>query len=781
MSEASPNEQPSQPSTSLSVTPPPAELDELIGRKRVVAEVVERLRNARLVTLTGCGGIGKTRVGVRAAEEAGEAFDDVAFAGLVDVADGDADQLGTRLLVACGVRDNSAESPESRLVCHLRDQKLLLVLDNCEHVLRAVVPIVRTLLESAPQLTVLATSRRRLGIKGEQLFEVPPLSCAPVDGCVPEAVELLVVRAAERQVTVAPDDPAARMLCELQGGLPLAIELTAARIRVWGLAGVLAQLAEPLEIAGGVEPTDQVYHPRLRAMMDWSYRLLNPLERSLWAVLSEFRVPFTARRALKVCAGLELPADDVVEAFEGLLDNSILTRVEEEVDSPDQGAAAEAKFMMHEPVRRYGRQLRPDGVSRDAIKRAHAEYFAQLARRAACERYGPNEVEWLRVTAVAMCSFESAAAYFVATGECERALELAVDVCRTRVHMYAGLLAAGRRLVANALAAQPADQPTELQVSALAMEAWVAFGQGQGVAACALLKRAEAMAQQLGGSTPSGLLFAMGVAMALSPDPEMWSESVTALDQAAGAAAAAGDKTDASTRALFTAIAAAFHGGVASIARASALVAEAEKVGAGWTRGVALWTLALAEYEHGDPDQAVRALRQALVISRDLDDTQAMTWCVWLAAVIAASRGRQVAAATLFGAVDGLQRITDVVVVGLGPYLRVELAARKAGLREVTDELRAAAAAGRKLGAKEALCFALESLDRRSVCPAESKLTDREQAVVALVAQGLTNMDIAGRLVISHRTVESHVSNAMAKIGVSNRNGLTAWFMNSQR
>lgn len=759
----------------------PAELDILIGRDSAVEAVSTLLAESRLVTVTGCGGIGKTRVGLRVADGARGSFaDGVVLAELADVADDDADQLGTRLLVACGIRDNAPDPVESRLVCHLRERTLLLVLDHCEHVLAALMPMVTTLLQGARGLKVLATSRCRLGVKGERLYELPPLSCRPIDGDTAEAVKLLVARAAETDVMVAADDPAAIKLCELQGGLPLAIELAAARLRIWGLHEVLRQLSGPLEIAGGIDPVNQAYHPKLRATMESSYAQLSPQARCMWAVVAEFRVPFTAQRGLEVCSGLGLRPDEAIEAFEELLDNSILTRIREDEKSSDEPAQPESRFGMHEPLRRYGRHLQPEGITRDDIRRAHAEYFARLADRAATEWYGPNEIAWLRVMSSAICSFEATVAYFLDNGEAERALELAVNVCRTRVHMYAGLLAAGRRLVAKALAGQP-GQPTELQVVATAMEAWVAFGQGQGDAGRELLKRAQVMADDLAGSPPSALLFTVGAAMALNSEPATWTDSIAVLDQAATAATEAGNETDAATRNLFAAIAAAFHGDSEAITRAAMLVQDAERVGAGWSRGIALWTLALAEYQHGDVDNAVKALREALLVSQELDDTNGLTWCVWLAAVIMASRGRDAAAGQLFGAVESLQHVTGLIVAGLGPFLRVELAARGVSLREHDEQSRVAIDAGRKLSRQEAVNLALMSIDEQESCPVVDSLTAREGNVIELVAKGLTNKDIAARLSISTRTVETHVSNAMRKLGVSSRTELTILVLRAQR
>lgn len=748
----------------------PADLTELVGREKELDEVAALFSTpaCRLVTLTGCPAAGKSRVGDRAAKLLAANFPDgVIPSELGDIAEGDTAQLLTRLLTDCGIRDNVADSAQSRLLAHLRDRTTLLFLDDCDPVVEAVSSLVRVLLRGAPGLRVLATSRTKLDVPGEHLYVVPPLDTA-------DAVRLLVARAAAAAVTVSPEDPDAHELCVLLDGHPAIIEHVAPRIRLLGLPKVLDQLREPVGLVRDVEPAPHAMHPVHHAIMGWSYDQLSAPAKRMWAILAEFRVPFTATRACEVCAELDMGDEEAMSLLLHLLDCSILAVVPE----PDGHRAGETRLRMQGPVRDYGRQLQPPGLDRGTIRRAHASYFAGLAHRAATSWYGPNEVEWLRTMATATCSVEAAAMYFLAQGEHERALALAVDTCGTRVHMYAGLLEPGRRLLANTLAHQPADiGPTVLHISAVSLLAWLTFCQGQEDAATELLQRALAMAAELGGPPVPALLFTLGIGMAVGRDSTLWPHCVAILDQAAAVSAEAGDHTGAARSRLFAGIGAAFHSGPESIRRAEALVADAETLGARWAVSWAHWTRALAEQQHGDVERAGAALSSALTIHRELDDTAGMTWSVWLAAVIASTQGRHVEAATLYGAVEALQHVTGLKV-RMGPFLRVETAAR-GGSRDLDDDaLRAGYEHGRGLDYRRAVDLALSTVNHQ-VCvnDAGGLLTPRELQVIELIARGASNRTIADTLSMALRTVESHVSNMLEKVpGVSRRAGLAAWW-----
>lgn len=757
-----------------SAGPVPAELDTIIGRGEDLAKLKELVELKRLVTLVGPGGVGKTRLSVSAANQAREAQryrDGVVVVELAEVADDNHDQLCSQLLMSLGLYDNSDHAPEIRLTEYLRDRELLLVLDNCEHVLGVLVPLLRILRREARGLHVLATSRGRLGLEREHLYEVRPLAWEPVDGQVTNAMQLLIERAAEVGVQVAHDDGEAARLCELMEGLPLAIELAASRLDMRSLAEINEALADPLELLGAVAHVEQVHHRSLHAAMEWSYRLLSPAERRMWAVLAEFRGSFSARLVREVCAGLDMDGDDVMTVLSGLLHRSILTRVEH--------PSGESHLKLLQPLRRYALGLRLEGADcpRDRIRRVHAEYFSDLARRAAAEWYGPEEVEWMRILTDAMPNLSCSVDYFLSCpAERQRGLQMAVDLCRTRVPMYGSFLATGRRMLASTLDQQPAGPSNVLQITALALEAWLAYCQGQSEAGAELLDPALVLAKELGGEPPHALLFALGTGMALNPDPAQWADSIDVLDRAVATAAEMGDHGDAARCMMFAGIAAAFHGDASAVTRSAELVDATERAGARWAYSWALWIQALAEHRHGDVNRATSALRRALQIQRELGDTSGLTWGVWLAAVLTASRGLHAEAAKLFGAAEALQRRAGGRTTGIDPFLRIELGARSAGLRELDDtELVVNTAAGQALQCDDAVDFALATLHQQEVVENPANLTDKEWEVTRWVARGFSNRDIAKALNLSIRTVEAHVSRILGKVGVPSRSALTAW------
>ncbi|CRK57016.1 Transcriptional regulator [Alloactinosynnema sp. L-07] len=762
----------------------PSYMDTFIGRASLLEEIGRLLGSEhRLVTLTGPGGVGKTRAGMRAAAwaEASQRFaHGVAVAELADVPGDDHAQLYSRLLTAVGILDNSPDTPHTRLIEHLRGRDLLLVIDNCEHALSLLVPILRALLRAAPRLRVLATSRATLGLQGEHRVDVPPLNQVPADGRPSEAVRLLVARAAAAQVTVSPDDPDAARLCALVDGLPLAIELVVGRLRVRDLGAVVEAVRASLDQVGEDPHAEQSHHRTLRATMDWSYSLASEHERVMWAVLAEFHGDFCPRLAVDLCAQLGIAESDALDGLARLLDTSILTTISQ--------PWGDTWFRMLDSLRRYGRHLDPTGIDRDRVRRAHAEYFAFLARYTATDWFGPEEVELLRALTGSISSITESINYFLdRPDESDRGLALAVDLARSRVHMYGSLLATSRRALAQARSRQPTGPPTPLMVTATALEAFAAFSQGDTGSGLSMLVDALGHAEALGGPTQSTMLFVTGVGMALSPDRDTWAQSVRVLDQAVDAATAEGERSDAARCRLFATIADGFHGDARAIDRARDVLADAEAAGAEWAVSWALWALALSEHQHGDIDQAARVLHRALLIHDDLGDFSGMTWTTWLAAMVAAGRGDHSAAATLIGAVRGLQRHVGVSVSGIGPFSRVEITARSAVLRALGENGYATRVeAGEALCRKDVVTLALSTLDTPDPTSTDAEvaedqrlsgLTARESQVVALVARGYSNRQIAAELVVSERTVEWHVSNALAKVGAANRAGLAHWHL----
>ena len=372
----------------------PAQPSALVGREREISEVCGRMREPgiRLLTLTGPGGTGKTRLGLQAAADLlDEHRDGVFFVGLADI--NDTALVPTAMAGALGVVE-SAELPlEDVLKEYLGRRELLLVLDNFEQVLDAV-PLVGKLLSACPKLKVLATSRATLRLNGEQEYPVPPLTL-PDPGRLPpvemleryEAVRLF----AERARAVKPgfvldgDAPAVAEICARLDGLPLAIELAAARTRLLPPKAMLKRLGDRLKFLTGGARDLPGRQQTLRGAIDWSHDLLDEEDRHLFRRMSVFSGGRTLEAMEAIC---DAEGDlDVLAAVESLLEKSLLRQ--------EEGPEDEPRFVMLETIHEYAREKLEDSGEAVQTRRLHAEYFLALAEEAEPEFVGPDQIAWM--------------------------------------------------------------------------------------------------------------------------------------------------------------------------------------------------------------------------------------------------------------------------------------------------------------------------------------------------------------------------------------------------
>ena len=417
----------------------PAPASPLVGRRSQIDELTALLRRARLVTLTGPGGTGKTRLALEAAAELAAHFEHgVYFVALAP--EKDPALVPDAIAAALGVEEHRGRPVAETLKAHLKGRRLLLVTDNFEHLAEAA-PLVGELLAAAPELKVLATSRSPLRLYGEHEYAVPPLADA-------EAVDLFLMRSrARHDVELGAEDVAAvAEICRRLDGLPLAIELAAARTRTLAPA----EMAPGLELATG-GPRDLPERQRtLRATLDWSYELLGERERELFASLGVFVGGFDAQAAAAVCGAdhAELTA---------LVDESLLTY-------------ADRRFGMLETVREYA-------VERleDATRARHAEYFLALAEEAEPQLTADRDGAWLLRLEAEHANLRAALAWCARSGEIE--LELRLVTALARFWMVRGHLHEGRGWFDAVLAREGAQSPG-LRAQALLGAATVAFWQG---------------------------------------------------------------------------------------------------------------------------------------------------------------------------------------------------------------------------------------------------------------------------------------------------------------
>ncbi|MBF6416314.1 BTAD domain-containing putative transcriptional regulator [Nocardia cyriacigeorgica] len=405
----------------------PAPVTELIGRSGCVAEVRGLLSRERLVTLTGPGGVGKTRLALAAARESDDTYADgvwlVEFGAsrIAGTAQEVVDGLAGAVAAVLEIRDDarlppSAHSPVRQLIDALRGRELLLVFDNCEHVIDAAAALAQQVLHGAPRVRVLATSREPLDIAGEQLWQVPPLEL-PEPGATPaeilktSAVRLFAARAAAAApgftLTEADADVVA-VICRRMDGLPLALELASTRIRALGLVRLAERLDDRFGLLTSSRRDAPARQQTLRAMIDWSWELLTAAEQAVLSRLGVHVGGCSLEAAEILCAGGGVESGQVLDLLARLVDRSLV--VVEEAEGP--------RYRLLESVAAYCvEQLRSRELEYAHLRNAHARYYIELAERADAELRGPEQIRWLRVLDLESANMRAALTNAAADGD----------------------------------------------------------------------------------------------------------------------------------------------------------------------------------------------------------------------------------------------------------------------------------------------------------------------------------------------------------------------------
>lgn len=351
----------------------PSQLTSFIGRDEELAEILDLVSDHRLLTLTGVGGAGKTRLSLQAAAELIERFrDGVWFVELASVTDPEAVPVTIAGVLGVQHEKGAAEGVVSRLLDHLRDQQLLLVVDNCEHVLGAAASVIRQILSSASDVSVLASSREGLGIRGERIWQVPSLDVAG-DGDESEATRLFMDRARSISSHLQWNDetrPHVFRICELLDGIPLAIELAAARTAVLSPEQIASRLSDRFRLLTGGERSALPRQQTLEAAVDWSYQLLTDTERRLFERLSVFVGGFTLEAAEAVCSDGEVDQGDVLDLLAGLVDKSMVLS--------DQAPSGVSRYRLLETLRHFGLRRLMDQDQVEPWKQAHLSYYLMV-------------------------------------------------------------------------------------------------------------------------------------------------------------------------------------------------------------------------------------------------------------------------------------------------------------------------------------------------------------------------------------------------------------------
>ncbi|MER5214168.1 LuxR C-terminal-related transcriptional regulator [Streptomyces sp. NPDC002838] len=760
----------------------PVETTSFVDRRREQAEGRELLARARLVTLTGPGGVGKTRLATRIAARVERAFPDgvrfVHLAGLRDPA-----LVPLAAAGALGLYDYSAQPPLDALVEQVRDRRLLLVVDNCEHLLPACTDLAAALLRGTTGIRILATSRHRLGLTEEHLLDVRPLPVPDPDGDLSAAAGYPALALfADRAAAVVPgfrltaDNRAAvARLCRRLDGLPLAIELAAVRMRVLSVEQLLARLDDRYRLLSAGSPAVLPRHQTLRAAVDWSHELCTEREQLVWARLSVAAGGFGLETAEAVCAdGERIRPYDVLEAVAGLVDKSVLCR-----ESGPDGV----RYRLLDTLRHYGLdKLRQLEGEEPAARRRLRDRMQTLATTCEHAWFGPGQRDIVARLRADLDNLRAALDFsLTAPGEALAGLRLAGTLW---FYWHAcGAPREGRYWLDRALDANP--EPTRERARGL----WVAGL----LAGCPEdltrgLRRAEdahALARRLGDAAeaahadyvigvirlfaddfPAALAhFEAGVARGRVPGQHL---SLVGLDQVELACAL---------------------GFMGEADRAVEVCEKAlrlcEEHGEEWVRSYVLRMLALARTVKKDWPRAERHIREALRLKLALNDVLGIALTLDLAALIATQGGAHERAAVLLGGADRVW-----IAVDRNRWGSQALAAtRRDSERRALDAVGRSAFTqayerGADLGLAEIVGYALQEPGLPEPPPAaegpttaepEIRLTRREAQVAELVAEGLANQQIADRLVIARRTAEGHVERILSKLGFNNRSQIAAW------
>lgn len=759
---------------------PRAALTSFVGRRRELSDVKHRLTETRLVTLVGPGGVGKTRIALEIAERSRRGLRDGVW--IVELASlRDAQRLSQVIVSALDLPDQSNRDPLDKLVSFLLERQLMIVLDNCEHLLQDCARVVETLLSAAPGLRILATSREPLGIHGEGICVIPPLTTPSARHSHTakavihyEAVSLLVDRARH----VLPDFEvtndnveAVVQLCERLDGIPLAIELAATRLRSLSVTQIVERLDKRFTLLTG---GDRVAMPRqktLRALIDWSFDLCTEHEQLLWGRLSIFPDSFDLDALEEVCGFAPLIAESLIDLLDRLVAKSIVLT---------ERTGERVRYRQLMTIREYGAEVLEPSGEFSTLKRRHRDHYLRKAAVMVERWCGPGQADALAVMTEDHANLLSALEWSAHTdGETGTAAELASLL---RYHWVAGgHLSDGRRWLDQLLGTEAMS--TSQRGQALWVSAWIALMQGDTDDAVEKLIECEEIADTLGDRKMGahatqwrGLHdFATGDVTG----------SITRYEKAIKIHTDFADTASVLT-ALFQLASAQTYNAQdeAALKTCRRAIEMSEQLGEQWNRSYTLWITGLCHWRRGEPESARTAALQALRLERVFKDSICTALTIELLSWIAASAAEFQTAAALAGAAAAVWAGLGTDVKAFGQPLHQDSVHSAQKTSEALGEHAVTALARRNatMTLDAAVSLALGGPDQtRSDKPTEkSPLTKRENEIANLVAEGLSNRAIAESLVLSTRTIDGHVERILTKLDFASRTQIASWIA-SQR
>ncbi len=746
-----------------------------VGRRKELTEARAALSRSRLTTLTGPGGVGKTRLGIEVSQRSQRHFKDGTW--IVDLGSlNRGAPISPAVASALAIPDQSNRTALERVVSYLRDKELLLFLDNCEHVLPGTVDLVDRVLATAPGVRILTTSREPLTMAGELVYPVPPLAMPSMDDEHSdqnlerfESVAFLVDRARNvvADFAITPENRRSVIeLCTRLDGMPLAIEFAAARLQSMSVSQLLDRLDQRFRLLSRGSRTAQPRHRTLQALIDWSYELCSPEEQVLWQRLTVFPGSFDLDAAEEICGFGDLSPDLVLDLLDQLVSKSILLA---------ERAGETVRYRQLMTVREYGAErLGQDAVSE--LQRRHRDCYLRRAETMVDQWCSPRQGEFILRARNERHNSMAALGWSVSTpGELTAATRLAVAL---RHHWVSdGYLSEGRHWLDRVLTGYDDAAASPERGSALWVASWVSLLQGDHEAGAEYLAECHRVATTLHDDGLlahtrhwSGLhsLFTGDLATAI----KQYERAVTAHDRV-------GD-TGASLTAQFQlGMAQVFHGdpriALATCDRAIETASQHDEL---WNRAYALWISGICHWMLGDHVAAHAAATEALAIQKHFQDAICTALTIELLSWVAASTRNFPRALELSGAAANVWRGLGTTIGAFGPHIEQ---ISQASARRVQQGLDPAHRDSkpfnqRPLSKEEAIEVALTE-PKVSTTPEVDidPLTRKEWEVAELVARGMTNRQIAQDLVVSPRTVDGHVGKILTKLGFSSRMHIASW------
>ena len=830
----------------------PAEPNSFIGRERDLAELARLLGEVRALTLSGPGGIGKTRLAVRLARDvlSGESPDadegprDLDEAWLVELADWHG-PVAQAVATTLGVREEQGVPLAQTLAEALRSRHMLLILDTCEHQVSDCATLVQLLLARCPWLRIIATSREPLRVRGETVWRVPPLDLPP-DGAngaelaAHEAVRLFAARAAGARpgFTLTSDNAASvARLCRTLDGIPLGIELSAARVRALSVEQIEGRLRDRFQLLNSGDRTAPLRQQTLRATVDWSYELLDEAEQMLLRRLATFS-GWNLDMAEQVCSDEAIGAEEVLGLLISLIDKSLVVL--------DGEAAGDARYRLLDTIREYAAERLEAAGEKDALALRHRDCILALVEETVATMFNRGEPPWpvrravFRRGIAEYGNFRIALATSLAHGHADEGLRLCIGL--RNMWLPHGDAREAVTWLDRFLVLPGGEVSPSVRGRALAVRAEIAFDLQDYDTLVRCATESLELSRASGDDFP--VPTALRVISQAAARAGRTGEAVAYIEEAIAAAEAAGNDWEAGLTQATKAAIAVRQGKLKSAQRAYETALDVLTDNNRWGIAQVEYGMGTLARTRGDAEMAVRYYADAMEIFRELDAWPEIARCQagigWIAvtsgdydqasdslaealrlnqiggqrlgiargleafAALAAARQQPERAARLAGAACQLRESLGHGT-GIGP--RIEEVLEFARGRLGTSAAAALFAEGRETAAEDAVGFALGP-DRNQPVPGPAAagepawtdpsllaahqgsgprqdnggahrgptpLTPREHEIASLIAQGLSNREIADELVISPATAARHVANILAKLGFSSRTQVASW------